>query len=242
MALETAGYISALVPSNPPSGDPVSQADDHIRLIKGVLQATFPNASGAITSTVKQFNSDFVPVGGIIIWSGSASAIPAGWGLCNGSTYTKLDGTGSITSPNLTDNFVVGAGATYAVAATGGQTSVTPTITVGSYALTQADLPNYSLTVTDPGHKHTLTDPGHTHSYTAGGTVGGAYGGGPYNFSAPYSATTGTSVTGITMANGSTGITVSSAGGGGSHTHTGSTSTAVSTMPPYYALCFIMKL
>jgi microcystin-dependent protein len=45
MGLEAATYIVGLTPSWPPSGDPKSQGDDHLRLIKGVLQATFPNAS-----------------------------------------------------------------------------------------------------------------------------------------------------------------------------------------------------
>lgn len=45
MGLETSTYISGLTSSWPPSGDPKSQGDDHLRLIKGVLQATFPNAT-----------------------------------------------------------------------------------------------------------------------------------------------------------------------------------------------------
>ena len=47
MGLEIATYITGLTPSWPPSGDPKNQGDDHIRLLKSVLQATFPNASQA---------------------------------------------------------------------------------------------------------------------------------------------------------------------------------------------------
>lgn len=47
MGLETATYISGLTSSWPPSGDPKNQGDDHIRLIKAVLQSTFPNGSKA---------------------------------------------------------------------------------------------------------------------------------------------------------------------------------------------------
>lgn len=48
MGLEVATYISGLVGSNPIGGiDSKSQGDDHLRLIKNVLQATFPNASRA---------------------------------------------------------------------------------------------------------------------------------------------------------------------------------------------------
>lgn len=48
MGLESATYISQLVASNPLSTDKKKQGDDHIRLIKQVLQNTFPNADRAI--------------------------------------------------------------------------------------------------------------------------------------------------------------------------------------------------
>lgn len=47
MGLETASFISGLTPSWPTATDPKSQGDDHLRLIKAVLQASFPNASKA---------------------------------------------------------------------------------------------------------------------------------------------------------------------------------------------------
>jgi hypothetical protein len=48
MGLESATFISQLVDTNPVVGDAVSQGDDHIRLVKDVLQNTFPNASKAL--------------------------------------------------------------------------------------------------------------------------------------------------------------------------------------------------
>jgi len=45
MGLESANFITGLDQTWPPSGDPKSQGDDHLRLIKKVLQLTFPNAS-----------------------------------------------------------------------------------------------------------------------------------------------------------------------------------------------------
>ena len=42
MALETGNYISALVRTNPLSSDDISQGDDHLQLIKKILQKTFP--------------------------------------------------------------------------------------------------------------------------------------------------------------------------------------------------------
>jgi hypothetical protein len=79
--------------------------------------------------------------GMIILWSGSVVSIPAGWLLCNGASST----------PDLRDRFVVGAGSTYAVDATGGSADAT--------------LPTHT-------HTNTVTDPGHFHSYDrATGTI-----------------------------------------------------------------------
>jgi hypothetical protein len=59
--------------------------------------------------------SGTIPVGGIIMWSGSIGTIPTGWALCNGSNGT----------PNLQDKFIVGAGSGYSVAGTGGSADAT---------------------------------------------------------------------------------------------------------------------
>ncbi len=47
MALESANFIDGLVITNPASGDPVAQGDDHLRLIKDVLKASFPTVTKA---------------------------------------------------------------------------------------------------------------------------------------------------------------------------------------------------
>lgn len=56
MALETGTYISDLVSTNPVSGDPKSQGDDHFRLLKSTIKATFPNVDGAVTPTDEELN------------------------------------------------------------------------------------------------------------------------------------------------------------------------------------------
>lgn len=48
MSLETGTYIGDLVATNPTSSDPKSQGDDHLRLIKTVLQNTFAGFSGMV--------------------------------------------------------------------------------------------------------------------------------------------------------------------------------------------------
>ena len=85
-----------------------------------------------------------IPVGGIIMWSGSIVSIPTGWALCNGSNGT----------PNLLDRFIVGAGSGYAVAGTGG--SADATLVSHSHTATS--------TVSDPGHGHSIRASGGTNT------------------------------------------------------------------------------
>jgi hypothetical protein len=55
--LEAATYISDLVSTNPAVADATNQGDDHIRLIKAALKATFPNITGPVTKTQAQLNN-----------------------------------------------------------------------------------------------------------------------------------------------------------------------------------------
>lgn len=52
-----------------------------------------------------------LPLGVIVMWSGSIANIPAGWVLCDGTNGT----------PDLRDRFIVGAGSSYSVSDTGGE-------------------------------------------------------------------------------------------------------------------------
>lgn len=57
MGLETGTYINSLVATNPVHAtDDVSVGDDHIRLLKSTIKATFPNITGAMTSTHTELN------------------------------------------------------------------------------------------------------------------------------------------------------------------------------------------
>jgi len=123
----------------------------------------------ATTAFVTTAVTASIPSGLISLWSGSVGSIPSGWLLCNGSSGT----------PDLRDRFIVGAGSTYAVAATGGSANAT--------------LVSHTHTATS-----VVTDPGHTHG---GVQVSGA----PNNVNANpgYAITTGSTasaVTGITVA------------------------------------------
>jgi hypothetical protein len=57
MALETGTFISDLVVTNPTGSDALAFADDHLRLIKSTVKATFPNISGAVTKTHTEINN-----------------------------------------------------------------------------------------------------------------------------------------------------------------------------------------
>ena len=57
MALESGTYINSLNAANPASTDGLGQADDHIRLIKSAIKATFPNLDGPVTATVANLNN-----------------------------------------------------------------------------------------------------------------------------------------------------------------------------------------
>ena len=56
MAVETGTYISDLVATNPAGTDAKSTLDDHIKLIKATLLATFANITGAVTPTHTTLN------------------------------------------------------------------------------------------------------------------------------------------------------------------------------------------
>jgi len=58
MGIESASYISELVDTNPVVGDPVGEGDDHLRLIKTVLQTQFSGLSGttAVTTSEAELN------------------------------------------------------------------------------------------------------------------------------------------------------------------------------------------
>lgn len=63
MGLEAATFINDLVTSNPTGADGKSQGDDHLRLIKAVLQGTFPLAIGA-----RKFRNDDAGATDTLTW------------------------------------------------------------------------------------------------------------------------------------------------------------------------------
>ena len=98
--------------------------------------AAFNNIT--VTSTADIKKSNLMPKGGIIIWSGDQ--VPAGWGLCDGTSYPAADGTGTVQSPDLRGRFVLGSGqGANLTARTNGQTGGAET-----HTLTVAEMPSHN--------------------------------------------------------------------------------------------------
>ena len=168
-----------------------------------------------VTSAIQTQITTAMPSGGIILWSGSIVSIPTGWLLCNGTSGT----------PDLRDRFVVGAGTTYAVAATGGAATV---------ALTEANLA------------------AHTHTFSATTSADGAHGHQAYAGSSDGSSSAvrqGLQTIDSNLANRTNGGgVIPYIANSSTHTHTVSgtsgsigSGTAHENLPPYYALAYIMK-
>lgn len=56
MTVETAPFINGLNAAAPTGAESKSEGDDHIRVIKGAVKATFPNLTGAVNATQAQIN------------------------------------------------------------------------------------------------------------------------------------------------------------------------------------------
>ena len=123
-----------------------------------------------------------LPTGAIIMWSGATNAIPNGYVLCDNSAAAQAAG-----APNLVDRFIVGAGSSYAVDATGG-----------------------SKDATLVSHTHNLL---YNH-----GSFGGSSGA-------------------VTPRSGNSPVTPGISG----RVSTEGSSATNANLPPYFALCYIMK-
>ena len=101
------------------------------------IGTTSPTQKLEVNGTVKATTftgNGTIPIGGIIMWSGTTSDIPAGWALCNGVASNGL------TPPDLRDRFIVGAGSAYSPKATGG---------ASTHSLAATNLPTFSIPYKD---------------------------------------------------------------------------------------------
>jgi hypothetical protein len=197
--------------------------------ITGTITGAQLGVGAAVTNL--GFTPYNIPAGVIVMWSGSIVSIPSGWVLCNGTSGT----------PDLRNRFVVGAGSTYAVAATGGSADaiVVSHTHTGTTDNTDVNHTHYFSGTTggmNANNPHAHTYPGHLNG--GGGNPGGDlngldnYGyrtyGEDINHGHDYSGNTGYSNQSV---NHSHTFTTASSGSSGTNAN----------LPPYYALAYIMK-
>jgi hypothetical protein len=261
----TANAISQQIQINSLVAGAYSNSNAAAYLATNSGQITAPtqayNTSNTAVATTAFVQSVF-PRGMIMMWNSTAATIPTGFQLCNGTNGT----------PDLRGQFIVGStgdttGA-YFTGNSGGVTGVAlsvnnlPTHTHDLSSSNTATAGGHShtatTTATDAGHTHTVTDGGHSHTMPFNRTS-------KSNNSTPYMLTdpnvgenlngrvnlpTNAVQTGISIGPGvasiSASTTVESVSG---HIHsligtTGETGSGVSfsTLPPYYALCYIQKM
>jgi microcystin-dependent protein len=224
------------------------------------------------TATTVVLNS---PTGAMMLWQ--TATAPSGWLICNGAavsraTYADLfsvigttngagDGSTTFNLPDFRDRLPIGLGASIATSlgATGGAATRT---------ISQANLPNYSLTVTDAGHTHTFTGAAHNHAITDAGhthtTVDHDHAATSGDFVTDAAGseyhTTGGSVNGITTAttaaatvtvnSATTGITINNTTAGGTNSTSttgitvasGGSGAALNVMNPTLCVNMIIKI
>ena len=169
------------------------------------------NIAGTVTA------GDFVgngtiPIGGIIMWSGSDAAVPANWVLCDNSLAAQSAG-----APNLVDRFIVGRGSAYAADATGGQADAT--------------LVSHSHTTNSTSKTLTGAIVKISEGFNVQGTATGVF---------TKTNDGNNSVTGSSSTSPVSGVTMDATHTHGTDTQ-GSAATNAN-LPPYYAIAYIMRV
>lgn len=199
--------------------------------LSGTVAATTVNATtvsgtsisgSTITASSAFVGPGTIPVGGIIMWSGST--VPTGWALCNGQTSSGQQ------TPDLRGRFILGSGTGAGLTArSSGQTGGEE-----NHTLTTAELPSHSHQV-DPPSTATSNNGSHTHGYVSGwGNRDGIKGGTWYDGELGFHPNNNT-----TSSDGSHTHTLDIAAFNSAQTGSG---TAHNTLPPYYVLAFIMRV
>ncbi len=187
--------------------------------ISGELNMNFNKITNLTAPTVgteaanKSYVDNSIPIGGIIMWSGTIATIPTNWTLCNGANGT----------PDLRNRFVIGGVLDAITSGTGGSFGVTRT-----HATIEATnlLTGGNKDAVVVSHSHGITDPGHQHNIY--GSYHDGVDGAPKLQLANWSA--GGRLYTENMK--TTGITINTQGEAGTNKN----------LPPYYALAFIMRI
>jgi microcystin-dependent protein len=196
MGLESVTYIADLNTAWPLATDPLRQGDDHLRLLKSVLQANFPNlgnsvavnptavelnhmvgATSAVQTQLNAVTSDVATnTAAIAALEGAEvgdiklrSAATAGtkWLVCNAQAVSRT--TYATLFALIGTSFGVGDGST-----TFNLPDLRGRVPVGVGTGDAADATAFALADKDGAETHTLTVaemPAHTHSYSLGNTT-----------------------------------------------------------------------
>lgn len=171
MSLETATFINSLVSTNPASNDPKSQGDDHLRLIKSVLQNSFTAITGAVTKTHTELNS--VTDRGLIagqVWTGTHTFPATTYGVTaapgsSGTGFATIDYANALAFssalPAQTGNsgkFLTTDGSIASWSAIPAQTGIGGTTITGNVTLTSASQGSIVVTPASNGLYATLPD------------------------------------------------------------------------------------
>jgi hypothetical protein len=198
----------------------IDTLDTAHQLATGTTAVTVSTSTDSQVLATTAFVHNVLPKQSIIMWGGAPAQIPWGWALCDGTTVS------GVVTPDLRNRFIIGAESAVGIEPV---TIITgsPTTTGGSKdgSLVQH---NHIATVTDPNHTHTNPDF-------------------PYMLKAPYAGSlTGNDTSGSgseqavgpgdgsSMLSAATGISVGISTEGVANTNT--------NLPPYFALCYIIKV
>lgn len=231
------------------------------RLSFNITQTLLPGRKEIISDVSIIGEYELIPVGLICLWSGAVADVPSGWALCDGTQGT----------PDLRDKFIIGAGATYDPKDTGGEAShdhaassaddthnhsASAADDTHSHAATAAnDTHNHTASAESDIHEHYVNLGSHGHDLESAKTIVDSGPDGDFSHStssvslAAYSRTD-THDHAITVDNDTHTHVLTVPDDTHSHTLTVQNDThnhavtvnAKATLPPYYALAYIMKL
>ncbi len=100
MTIESASFLNDLNSAYPAVGDAISEGDDHLRLIKAAIKATFPGRGKVDMGTIAEaatFSFSAAEVGSVYVGAGATAAnLPAVSGLPNGTHWFLRTGAAAI--------------------------------------------------------------------------------------------------------------------------------------------------
>lgn len=212
----------------------LSDLDDNFNVVKVTVNtqesqiASLQTGQSDLVTQIANFSA--IPIGCIVLWSGSVNSVPSGWRLCDGTNGT----------PDLRDRFVIGArsdsGGTATTFVTGADTKTGGT--KDAAVISHVHPVSSSATVTSD------TD---SWSGTIAASDSGLYGSGSFYNSGGNGSTFSDNVYSSTN-NENRNVSINHTY---THTHTVGVTTTISSvgvsgtnanLPPYYSLAYIMKV